>query len=107
LRLGTGLHNLQSVPTQSTPPASSPGSALTSDRPLRISKRLRKALRGVVGVNLKDFARFNASYATAEERSTSPAALDRKGELRLAALAWHWLVERGIERTVGKREVAS
>jgi hypothetical protein len=99
------------VPTQSNPstsPASSASSALTSPRPLRISKRFRNIHRrayakvtGSARLSLKVFARMSAWTATASEIETSPAALDRKGDLHLAPLAWHWLAEHGLENTIG------
>jgi hypothetical protein len=90
------------MPNVNTQPASSPGSALTDIRPLRVSKRFRNIHRCAYAkvtssarLSLKAFARLSAKTATASEIAASPASLDRRGDLHLAPLAWHWLASRG------------
>jgi hypothetical protein len=70
---------------------------MNESRILRISKRLRNIhRRGKTGVSLKQFARASAVRSISPERTTSPVMLDRNGALTTAALAWHWLAERGM-----------
>jgi hypothetical protein len=73
--------------------------ALTSERTLRISKRLRNLhRRAKSAASLKAWALKLAAGASFVERRTIPGVLDRRGALTDAALAYHWLAGRNLAR---------